>query len=201
VLIFYSKEVLIVKYIVLLLALAVVFATFAGAAEERWRNSNGSYGAYTSFGGTYHPGTLFIPGSGKYPVFLKKAHFGFNSGSVSVQVKIWSATGSTIGSVLASYPATTSGWPTWTDVDVSSGNHVFPSNNFFISTNNPQMGPLGSSFRGAYPQTYSGYHYWSADDQSWRAWTTTDWAIECTVDTNYTGIAPASLGRVKALYR
>ncbi len=189
------------KYVVTITVLALCLAGLSQAAEERWRNSNGSYGAYTMFGGTYHPGTLFIPASGKYPVFLKKTHFGFNSGSVSVQVKIWSATGSTIGSVLASYPATTSAWPSWTDVDVSSSNHVFASNNFFISTNNPQMGPLGSPFRGAYPQTYPGYHYWSADDRSWRSWTTTDWAIECTVDTNYSAIAPASLGRVKALYR
>lgn len=189
------------KYVVAILVLTVCLVGLSQAAEERWRNSNGSYGATTYFGGTYHPGTLFIPPSGKYPVFLQKTHFGFATGSVNVQVKIWSATGSTIGSVLASYPATTNTWPSWTDVDVSSGKHVFASNNFFISTNNPQMGALGSGFKGAYPQTYSGYHYWSADDQSWRAWTTTDWAIECTVDTNYTGIAPASLGRVKALYR
>ena len=190
------------KYFVTILVLAVCLAGLSQAAEERWRNSNGTYNASTGFGGTYHPGTLFIPASSKYPVFLKKAHFGFNTGSVGVQVKIWSATGSTIGSVLASYPATTSRWPTWTDVDVSSGNHVFPSNNFFISTNNPQMGPLGSSFRGSgIPGNYQGYHFWSADDVSWRSWTTTDWAIECTVDTNHTSIAPASVGRVKALYR
>jgi hypothetical protein len=192
----------IVRYMVVRLTFAMVFATFAGAAEERWRNSNGSYNATTGFGGSWHPGTLFIPPSGKYPVLLKKTHFGFGTGSVNVQVKIWSATGSTIGSVLASYPATTTAWPTWTDVDVSSGNHVFPSNNFFVSTNNPQMGPLGSSFRGSgIPGNYQGYHYYSQNDVSWVLWTTTDWAIECTVDTNYTGIAPASLGRVKALYR
>ena len=190
------------KYVVTIMVFAVCLAGLSQAAEERWRNSNGSYGASTSFGGTWHPGTLFIPDSGKYPVFLKKAHFGFGTASVGVQVKIWSATGSTIGSVIASFPATTVAWPTWTDVDVSGGNIVFPANNFFISTNNPQMGPLGSSFRGSgIPGNYPGYHYYSADDLRWTLWTTTDWAIECTVDTNYSGIAPASVGRVKALYR
>jgi len=190
------------KYGVLIVVAALCVAGLSQAAEERWRNSDGNYNAYTSFGGTYHPGTLFIPASNKYPVFLKTAHFGFGTGSVGVQVKIWSATGSTIGSVLASFPATTSSWPTWTNVNVSGGNIVFSANNFFISTNNPQMGPLGSTFRGSgIPGKYPGYHYWSADDVSWRLWTTTDWAIECTVDTNYTSVAPASLGRVKALYR
>jgi hypothetical protein len=63
------------------------------------------------------------------------------------------------------------------------------------------MGRLGTGVRGAYPQTYPGYHYWSSNDVSWARWNTTDWAIECTVDSNYTTVAPASLGRVKALYR
>jgi hypothetical protein len=85
------------KYGVIIVVAALCLAGLSQAAEERWRNSNGSYNATTSFGGTYHPGTLFIPASGKYPVFLKKAHLGFVSGSVGVQVKIWSATGSTIG--------------------------------------------------------------------------------------------------------
>ncbi len=164
--------------------------------------TGGAYNATTSFGGTYHPGTVFKPTSGQYPVFLKKGHFGFGRGSVGVQVKVWSTTGNTPGSLLATFPVTTSRWPTWTDVDISSASIVITANNFFLSTNNPQMGPLGDSFRGhGIPGKYPGYHYWSADDNSWRTWTTTDWAIECTVETNYTGIAPASLGRVKALYR
>lgn len=193
------------KYGVIIVAAGLCLAGPSQAAEERWRNSNGTYNSTTHFGDTWHPGTLFIPPASKYPVFLKKAHFGFqnitsNSGSVGVQVKVWSATGSTIGSVIASFPATTSRWPTWTDVDVSSGSLVFSSNNFFISTNNPQMGPLGSRFKGA-DRTYPGYHYWSSDDRSWSVWTTTDWAIECTVETNYPSVAPVSVGRVKALYR
>jgi hypothetical protein len=141
--------------------------------------TGGAYNATTSFGGTYHPGTVFKPTSGQYPVFLKKGHFGFGKGSYNVQVKVWSTTGNTPGSLLATFPVATKRWPT-----------------------NPQMGPLGDSFKGhGIPGKYPGYHYWSADDRSWRSWTTTDWAIECTVETNYTGIAPASLGRVKALYR
>jgi hypothetical protein len=189
------------KYFVIALAIAVCFATLAGGAEERWRNSNGSYGAYTMFGGSYHPGTVFKPASGKYPVFLKTAYFGFNTPSVGVQVKVWSTTGNTPGSLLATFPVTTKAWPTWTDVDVSTASIVISADNFFLSTNNPQMGALGSPFRGAYPQTYAGYHYWSADDISWATWSTTDWAIECLVDANYSSVAPASLGRVKALYR
>jgi hypothetical protein len=188
----------------LIVAAALCLAGLSQAAEERWRNSNGTYNAQTSFGESYHPGTLFIPASGKYPVCVKAAHLGFITGSLDVQVKIWSATGSTIGSVLGSFPATTATWPTWTDVDVSSGSFVFflPSNNFFISTNNPAMGPLGSSFRGSGPPTYSGYHFISRDDTSWSVHTTADWAIECTVETNYgTAVVPGSLGRVKALYR
>jgi hypothetical protein len=144
---------------------------------------------------------MFTPQNTEYPVFLKTAHFGFTSASVSVQAKIWGVTGSTIGSVIASFPATTSAWPSWTNVDLTGANIVLPSDNFLISTNNPQMGPLGSPFRGALPQTYAGHHWWSNDDVTWRQWTTTDWAIECTLDTNYgVGVAPSSMGRIKALY-
>ncbi len=190
------------KYLVIALALAFYLASLSLAAEERWRYSNGNYNATTSFGGSYHPGTVFKPGSGQYPVFLKTAYFGFSSASVDVQVKVWTTTGDTPGSLIATFPVTTKSWPTWTDVDLSTAGIVIGSYNFFLSTNNPSMGPLGSSFRGAgIPGTYQGYHYWSATDTSWALWTTTDWAIECTVNTNYSSIAPASLGRVKALYR
>ena len=190
------------KYLVISLALGVCLAGLSSAAEERWRNSNGNYTARTSFGGSLHPGTVFKPASGKYPpVFLKTAFFGFYTGNVGVQVKVWSTTGNTPGSLLATFPATTKAWPNWTDVNVSTASIVIKADNFFLSTNNPQMGPLGAPFMGAYPQTYPGYHYISSDDKSWRTWTTTDWAIECLVDTNYTSVAPASLGRVKALYR
>ena len=194
------------RYLAVALALALCLASLSSAAEVRMRYTGGLYSATTSFGGTWHPGTVFKPTSGQYPVFLKKGHFGFGRGSVSVQVKVWSTTGNTPGSLLATFPVTTKAFgnpstPTWTDVDISTAGIVISSANFFLSTNNPQMGPLGASFKGAYPQRYSGYHYWSADDNSWRTWTTTDWAIECTVETNYSGIAPASLGRVKALYR
>ncbi|MEE9457418.1 MAG: hypothetical protein V3W11_09750, partial [bacterium] len=174
------------------------------AAEVRMRYSNGNYNASTGFGGTYHPGTVFKPTSGQYPVFLKTGYFGFGTANVVVQVKVWSTTGNTPGSLIATFPVTTKRWATWTDVDLSTASIVISSANFFLSTNNPQMGPLGSSFRGSgIPGNYQGYHYWSANDTSWLSWTTTDWAIECTVETNYSGsgIAPASLGRVKALYR
>jgi opacity protein-like surface antigen len=190
------------KYLVITLALAFCLASLSSAAEVRMRYSNNNYNATTSFGGTWHPGTVFKPTSSQYPVFVKTGHFGFGTANVGVQVKVWSTTGNTPGSLLATFPVTTKAWPTWTDVDLTSAGIVIGSYNFFLSTNNPQMGPLGSSFRGSgIPGNYQGYHYYSSNDTSWTLWIITDWAIECTVDTNYVGIAPASLGRVKALYR
>ncbi len=190
------------KYLVLVLTLITAAAVVASAAETRMYYSNGNYNASTSFGGTWHPGTLFKPTGGQYPMLLKTGWYGFGSASVSVQMKIWSATGSTVGSLLASFPATTKAWPTWTDVDFTSANVVVSADNFFLSTNNPGGGALGSSFRGSgIPGNYPGYHYYSQNDTSWVSWTTTDWAIECTVDTNYSSVQPSSLGRVKALYR
>jgi hypothetical protein len=187
------------KYRILALSLLVYLAGLSSAAEVRIRYSNGNYNSYTLFGSSRHPGTLFTPKANQYPVFVKKGHFGFNTGNVAVQVKVWRATGSVVGSLLASFPATTRTWPTWTDVDVSTAGIVIKAGNFFLSTNNPQMGPLGSAFRGANPNNV-GHHWWSRDDVSWLLWTFTDWAIECTVDTRHVGVAPASLGRVKALY-
>ncbi len=190
------------RYFVIALALTLCVASLTLAAEERWRYSNNNYNATTSFGGSWHPGTVFKPSSGQYPVFLKTLHYGFGTANVSVEARVWATTGNTPGSLIASFPVTTKAWTAWTDVDVSSSNIVIASDNFFLSTNNPQMGPLGASFRGSgIPGNYQGYHYYSQDDKSWNSWTTTDWAIECTVNTNYSGIAPASLGRVKALYR
>ncbi|NIT35660.1 MAG: hypothetical protein GTN49_04035 [candidate division Zixibacteria bacterium] len=189
------------KYFMIALSLAFCLASLSSAAEVRIRYSNGNYNATTYFGGSGHPGTVFKPTSGQYPVFLKKAHFGLYRNVVGVQVKVWSTTGNTPGSLLATFPATTKVWPTWTDVDISTASIVIKADNFFLSTNNPQMGALGTGVRGAYPQTYPGYHYRSSDDIRWSAWTLTDWAIECTVETNYVSVAPASLGRVKALYR
>lgn len=194
------------RYLVIALALVVCLASLSSAAVVRMRNSNNYYGATTYFGGSGHPGTVFKPGSGLYPIFLKTGHFGFATANVGVQVKVWSTTGNTPGSLLATFPVTTKAFgspsnPVWTDVDLATANITITANNFFLSTNNPQMGPLGSGFKGAYPQTYPGYHYYSSNDTSWSNWTVTDWAIECTVETNYVGIAPASLGRVKALYR
>lgn len=192
------------RYLVIALALAVCLASLSSAADVRMRYSNGNYNASTFFGGSGHPGTVFKPGSGQYPVFLKTGYFGFVSANVGVQVKVWSTTGNTPGSLLATFPVTTKAWPVWTDVDLTTANITITANNFFLSTNNPQMGPLGSGFRGAgIPGQYPGYHYISQNDTSWSNWTTTDWAIECLVDTNHSGsaIAPASLGRVKALYR
>lgn len=188
------------RYFAIALAIAVCLASLATAAEVRIKYSNGNYNSYTIFGGTWHPGTLFTPKSNQYPVFVKTGHFGFDTGNVAVQVKVWSATGSVVGSVLASFPATTRAWPTWTDVDLSPAGIVVEADNFFLSTNNPSMGPLGSTFRGANP-TNVGHHFWSSDDVRWLLWTYTDWAIECTVDTQHVGVAPASLGRIRALYR
>ncbi len=186
---------------VIALVLAACLAGPSSAAEVRIKYSNGNYNSYTLFGGSRHPGTLFTPKANQYPVFVKTGHFGFDAGNVTVQVKVWSAAGSVVGSLLASFPATTRAWPAWTDVDVSGANVVVDAGNFFVSTNNPQMGPLGSPFRGANP-TNVGHHWWSADDRSWLLWNYTDWAIECTVETRYgSGVAPASLGRVRALYR
>lgn len=188
------------KVLVIALVLAVCLAGLSSAAEVRMRYSNGNYNSYTIFGASRHPGTLFTPRANQYPLLVKQGHFGFDAGNVAVQVKVWSATGSVVGSVLASFPATTRAWPTWTDVDVSTAGVVIKADNFFVSTNNPQMGPLGSPFRGANP-VHVGHHFWSLDDRSWAVWPYTDWAIECTVETRYVGIAPASLGRVRALYR
>jgi hypothetical protein len=188
------------KYGVIIVVAALCLAGLSQAAEERWRNSNGIYNWTTYFGDTWHPGTVFKPTSGQYPVFLKKGYFGFRAGNVGVQVKVWSTTGNTPGSLLATFPVTTKVWPTWTDVDLSTAGIVISSANFFLSTNNPEMGPLGSTFKSA-NRTYPGYHYWSSDDRSWSVWPTSDWAIECTVETNYPSVAPASVGRVKALYR
>jgi hypothetical protein len=185
-----------------LLIIVLTVAVAASAAEVRWRYSNNTYNATTSFGGTYHPGTNFVPGSSDYPVRLKTAHFGFGGSGVTVMVKVWASTGTTPGSILASFPSvTTSTYPTWTDVDLTGTPIIIPSNNFFLSTNNPAMGPLGVGFRGAMPATYTTSHFWSSNDASWSSWTTSDWAIEATVDTNYgVGVAPSSLGRVKAIY-
>ena len=195
------------RYLVVALALAVCFASLSSAAEVRMRYSDGNYRATTWFGGSGHPGTVFKPTSGQYPVFLKTAYFGFQTGSVTVQVKVWSTTGNTPGSLLATFPATTKAFGSppnvvWTDVDLTTAGIVIEADNFFLSTNNPKMEPLGSGFKGSgIPGKYPGYHYISADDISWRSWTTTDWAIECLVDTKHVSVAPASLGRVKALYR
>jgi hypothetical protein len=185
---------------VIALVLAVCLAGLSSAAEVRIRYSNGNYNSYTLFGGSRHPGTLFTPKYNQYPLFVKKGHFGFEAGDVAVQVKVWSATGSVVGALLASFPATTCAWPTWTDVDIEPAGIVIEADNFFLSTNNPEMEPLGSPFRGANPNNV-GHHFWSSNDINWLPWTYSDWAIECTVETRYLGVAPASLGRVKALYR
>jgi hypothetical protein len=176
-------------------------AGIATASETRIRYSNGTYGATTYFGGTNHPGTLFTPTGSQYPVYIIYAHYGFASANVEVQAKIWSATGSTPGSVLASFITTTKAYPTWTDVEVRSAVSPINSGNFFISTNNPGGGALGVGFKGAYPQTFPGHHFISQNDSSWSNWSTTDWAIECTIDDAYTAVRPASLGRLKALYK
>jgi len=189
------------KYIVVLALLVVVLATASLAADLRMYYSNGNYNASTSFGGTYHPGTIFKPTSGQYPVFLERAYYGFGSAGVQVQAKVWNATGSTPGSVLASFLVNTLAWPTWTEVDLTGSNLIINADYFFLSTNNPGGGALGVSYRGSMPSNYSGYHFWSSNDSSWASWTTTDWAIECLVDTGYSSVQPASLGRVKALYR
>jgi hypothetical protein len=185
---------------VLATCLAACAATLAAGLEVRMRYSNGNYNERFFWIQYAHPGTLFTPEGGEYPVLLKRAHFGFEAGGVEVRVKIWSATGSTPGTVLASYYILTDPWPRWTDVDVEASKIIIEADNFFLSADTPGR-EFFVTFRGATPRQYPGHHFTSQDDIKWvEAYA--DWAIECTVDTQYgIGVAPASLGRVRALHR
>ncbi|NIT35658.1 MAG: hypothetical protein GTN49_04025 [candidate division Zixibacteria bacterium] len=188
------------KYRVVALSLLVCVASLSTAAEVRIRYSNGIYNSRFFWIQYAHPGTLCTPSAGQYPVLLKTAHFGFEVGNAEVRVKIWSATGSTPGTVLASFYILTDPWPRWTDVSLEESKIIVNANNFFISSDTLWR-EFFVTFRGAMPRQYPGHHFTSQDDIKWvEAYA--DWAIECTVDTNYgIGVAPASLGRVKALYR
>jgi hypothetical protein len=184
----------------LALSVAALSAALAAGEEVRMRYSNGEYNARFFWIQYAHPGTLFTPTAEQYPVLLKAAHFGFDAGGVEVRVKVWSAVGSTPGSVLASYYILTDPWPRWTDVDLEASKIVIEADNFFLSSDAPGR-EFFVTFRGATPRRYPGHHFTSQDDVTWRE-AYADWAIECTVDTKYgIGVAPASLGRIRALYR
>jgi hypothetical protein len=185
---------------VTILSAAVCLAAAAGGKEVRLRYSNGEYNSRFFWIQYAHPGTLFTPSAEQYPLLLKTAHFGFDAGGAEVRVKVWSATGSTPGSVLASYNILTDPWPRWTDVDLEASKIIVTADNFFLSSDAPGR-EFFVVFRGATPRQYPGHHFTSQDDIKWvEAYA--DWAIECTVDTEYgIGVAPASLGRVRALYR
>lgn len=188
------------RHLILLVSAAALSAALAGGEEVRMRYSNGIYNERFYWIQYAHPGTLFTPTAEQYPVLLKTAHFGFEAGGAEVRVKIWSATGSTPGSVLASFGFLTLAWPAWTDVDVEASKIVIEADNFFLSSDAPGR-EFFVTFRGATPRRYPGHHFTSQDDVTWRE-AYADWAIECTVDTKYgIGVAPASLGRVRALYR
>jgi hypothetical protein len=187
------------KRIIVLLSLTALLAAAAAAEEVRLRYSNGEYNGRCTWISTAHPGTLFTPEAGQYPLFLKTAHFGFEADGAEVEIKVWSATGSTPGSVLASFGFLTQKWPTWTDVDLKSYKIVIADENFFVSSNGRGSSTF-PTFRMATPRQYPSHHFTSTDDQTWKE-SYSDWAIECTVETNSDiGVAPASLGRVKALY-
>ncbi len=184
----------------LALAALACLAAVAAAEEVRMRYSTGTYNSRFFWIQNAHPGSLFTPSAEQYPVLLKTAHFGFDAGGVEVRVKVWSATGSKPGAVLASYYILTDPWPQWTDVDLEASKILVKADNFFLSTDAPGR-EFFVVFRGATPRQYPGHHFTSQDDVTWvEAYA--DWAIECTVDTKYgIGVAPASLGRVRALYR
>lgn len=182
------------------LAGVLAAAALAPAAEIRMRYSDGNYNSRFYWIQYAHPGTLFTPEAGQYPVLLKTAHLGFASANDEVRLKVWSATGSTPASVLASSYFVTSAWPAWTDVDLTEYNLLLPQGNFFLSSDTLWR-EFFSTFMGATPRQYPGHHFTSQDDASWRE-AYADWAIECTVETNFgIGVAPASFGRIKALYR
>jgi hypothetical protein len=160
------------------------------------------YNVEMGFRETLHPGTLFTPTAGQYPLLLKRAHIYFGDRGYPMEVKVWSAAGSVVGSVLASFAVTSEMYPTWTEVDVGGAGLVVRSDNFFISTNDRPGLDLKPLMVCDYPGAFAGHHFISWDDVTWQLQTSYDFSIECTVETNYDiGVAPASLGRVRALFR
>jgi hypothetical protein len=185
----------------LLIALGVATSVASGE-EVRLYYSRQRYNVEMGFSGSLHPGTLFTPAGGQYPVFLKRAHIYFGDRGYPMEVKVWSAVGSVVGSVLASFSITTEMYPTWTDVDISPARVVVAADNFFISANDRSSRDMRPVMVCDYPGAFGGYHFVSWDDVTWQLQTVYDFSIECTVETNYgIGVAPASLGRVKTLFR
>jgi hypothetical protein len=185
----------------LLIALGVATSVASGE-EVRLYYSRQRYNVEMGFQGTIHPGTLFTPAVEQYPVFLKRVHIYFGDRGYPVEVKVWSAAGSVVGSVLASFPVTTEMYPTWTDVDVSGAGVVIRGDNFFVSTNDRAACDMKPVMVCDYPGAYGGHHFISADDRTWQLQNIYDFSIECTVETNYDiGVEPATLGRLRALYR
>ncbi|UCH79115.1 MAG: hypothetical protein JSU81_03975 [Candidatus Coatesbacteria bacterium] len=174
----------------------------AGAEEVRLYYSRQRYNVEVGFSGTLHPGTLFTPTAEQYPLLLKRAHIYFGDRGYPMDVKVWSATGSVVGSVLASFALTTEMYPTWTEVDLSGAGVIIRADNFFVSTADRANRDMRPVMVCDYPGAYGGHHFISWDDVAWQLQTTYDFSIECTVETNYdVGVVPASLGRVKALFR
>lgn len=188
------------RYGLAIMLIAAGIAATAAGEEIRLRYSSGEYNRTYMWIQYAHPATLFTPSAEQYPLFLKSAHFGFNAEYYNVRVKVWEADGATIGSMIGSFWVTTKKWPEWTDADLSGAGIIIEQQDFLISTDDPYR-EFFVSFKGAAPALYPGHHFTSQDDITWHS-ASTDWAIECTVDTGYgIGVAPTSFGRVKALYR
>jgi len=185
----------------LLIALGVA-TSLASGEDVRFYYSRQRYNVEMGFRETLHPGTLFTPTAGQYPLFLKRAHIYFGDRGYPMEVKVWSAVGSVVGSVLATFPVTTEMYPTWTDVDIGAARLVVAADNFFISTNDRGACDMRPVMVCDFPGVYGGHHFISADDVTWQLQTIYDFSIECTAATNYGfAVAPASLGRVKTLFR
>jgi hypothetical protein len=185
-----------------LLMAACLAESAAGGEEVRLFYSRQRYNVEMGFRESLHPGTLFTPTAGQYPLLLKRAHIYFGDRGYPMEVKVWSAAGSVVGSVLASFPATTEMYPTWTNVDLSGAGLVIRADNFLVSANDRASHDMKPVMVCDYPGAFAGHHFISPDDVTWELQTLFDFSIECTVETNYdVGVAPASLGRVKALYR
>jgi len=104
-----------------------------------------------------------------------------------------------VGPLLASFQAQTKAYPTWTDVDVSGAGLIVAADNFFISANDAGAQTFAADMVCDWPGAFPGRHFYSGDDISWLPTSEFDYSIECTVETAL-GVAPASLGRVKALF-
>jgi hypothetical protein len=176
-----------------------VGAAAASAATERLRFSNGNYNGTGAFP-SYWPATAFNADAGKYPLYAKQAHFRFRWGGYHVVVKLWDCAGATPASVVASFDATTQAYPAWTDVDMTSAHAVFDDGYFAISVKDRDAPRLSANLRVSSAGLYHGHHLYTANESRWFV-DDYDYAIECTTGTRYgIGVAPASWGKMKALF-